>query len=212
MNFVSVFDQLASIAQIVRKCPTPVLQDAYVTAYRDWCSQTRWLRTTIAGATAIGDKIYSLGSDPLLEVVSVGAVSVTANGQTMPLMASDPMAWGANVGNGLPRQYAYIPEGQIALHPTPNAIYQTIVSAVVQPVDGAASVPDDPLRKYRSAIEAGALEYLLALPGTPWSNPGAAAGQGRVFRSGISNAKAEVQRGFNTGAQRVTPRAFLSRS
>ena len=35
-TFVNVFDQLASIALVVRKAPSTLLRRAYVKAYRDW--------------------------------------------------------------------------------------------------------------------------------------------------------------------------------
>lgn len=50
-TFVNVFDQLASIALVVRKAPSTLLRRAYVKAYRDWCAETRWLRDTIPGQT-----------------------------------------------------------------------------------------------------------------------------------------------------------------
>lgn len=215
MNFVSVFDQLRNIAIVARKCPTPVLQTAYVTAFRDWCTQTQWLRVAVPGATTVGDSLYSLGSDPLLEIIGIYAMSVTYTvapsgpPQTLPVYASDSGGWSPNIQDGLPRRYAYVPEAQFALNPTPDAVYDLSITAIVSPVDNAAQVPDGPLRKYSTHIEAGTLAQLLDVPGTPWYNPAMAARNAAMFKSGISNGKAEVQRNFNTGAQRVRPRPFV---
>lgn len=210
MNYVSVFDQLRNVALVARKCPTPVLQAAYVTAVRDWCTQTQWLRMAVPGSTTAGDSLYTLGSDPLLEIIAIYAMSVTdAQDQILPLTPSDSGGWSPNIQDGLPRRYAYVPEAQFALNPTPDAVYALSITAVVSPVDNVREIPEAPLRKYSTVFESGALAQLLLTPGTPWNNPGEAARHARVFQAGISNGKAEVQRNFNTGSQRVRPRPFV---
>ena len=215
MAFVDVFDQLANVAQVARKCPTPTLRRAYVTALRDWCAQTQWLRVSITGATVEGTQLYSLGSDPLLEIVGVFAMSASytppgGNIQKWPVASGDPTNWDPNMPNGRPTRYAYIPEGQISLYNTPDGVYNILTSAIVQPKEGVTQIPAEPLKKYSTYLEAGALAYLLSLKGTPWHDPREAATQEAKFKSGISNGKAEVQRSFNTGAQRVRPRAFMA--
>lgn len=213
MNFVDVFDQLPNVAQIARKCPTPVLRRAYVTAVRDWCAQTQWLRVTIPGATTAGTALYDLGSDTFLEIIGAYAMSgsetVNGNTQTWPIGPSDSGSWDPAMPTGAPRRYAYVPEGQIALNPTPDGVYNIVTTAIVQPKEGVSQIPEMPLRKYSTYFEAGALAYLLAMKDTVWTNPVEARAQAMMFRSGISNGKAEVQRNFNTGSQRVRPRPFF---
>lgn len=212
MNFVDVFDQLPNVAQIARKCPTPVLRRAYVTAMREWCMQTQWLRLAIPGATVADTALYSLGSDTFLEIVGVYAMSAsttTGNIQTWPVGPSDSGGWNPQIANNTPLRYAYVPEGQIALNPTPNAVYSIVTTAIVQPKEGVTQIPAAPLVKYSTVFEAGALKYLLAMKDTPWFNPNEAVSHAREFRAGISNGKAEVQRNFNTGSQRVRPRGFI---
>jgi len=215
MNFVDVFDQLRNIAIVARKCPTPVLQAAYVTAFRDWCTQTQWLRETVPGMTTADLSLYSLGADPLLEIIAIQAMSVTSTPpggttpQTTVMMPTDSGSWDANRPASRPRWYSYVPEGQFALFPTPDAVYDLTITVVVSPVDNVARIPEAPLRKYSSVFEAGALAQLLQVPGQPWTDPGRAQREARIFSSGVSNGKAEVQRNFNTGAQRVRPRPFI---
>lgn len=212
MNYVDVYDQLANIALVARKCPSTVLRRAYVSAMRQWCAETQWLRTTVTGTTVSGTQLYSLGDDTYLQIIGVRAVSLTeSGGDKLGLNPSDSAFWNPNIGNGTPRWYAYIPEGQIALHPTPDAAYAMTISVIAQPKsDEVTQVPEDLMKKYSTTFEAGALGYLLSLPGQPWTNPNEAAQQMRAFRSGISNAKAEVQRAFNVGSQRARPRAFVT--
>lgn len=211
MIYVDVFDQLQNVAQIARNCPTPTLRNAYVTAMRDWCSQTRWLRATIPGITAVGESLYDLGSDPFIEMLALVAVSGASDSPAAKwvLRSSNTGGWDANVGQSTPRQYAYVPEGQLALFPTPDAVYSITSTVVVQPKSGVVKIPAAPLVKYSSAFEAGALQYLLSMKDSTWFNPAESARQGRIYQSGISNGKAEVQRNYNSGSQRIAPHRFI---
>jgi hypothetical protein len=109
-----------------------------------------------------------------------------------------------------PTQYQYVPEAQFAIWPAPSSVIDLVVTAIVTPKEGAVNVPLAPLQKYSNDIEAGALAYLLMIPGMPWSNPGAAQLYKREFSAGISNGKAEAQRGYNTGPGRARPRQFVT--
>ena len=211
MNLVAVNDQLANIAQIVRRAPSIVLARAFVRAYRDFCNQTRWLKVNVTGATAAGTTQYDLGTDPFVEIVGIAAVqaSDSAN-QKWNLTPSNSGMWDPNRGTDRPMAYTYVPNGQIALYATPNAVYNLLVSAIVQPKsETVAQIPSECLSKYSNEIEAGALAYLLMIPNEPWTNPQLAQVWGAQFRSGIANAKADVARQHQSGSQRVMGRSFL---
>jgi hypothetical protein len=214
MNFVDVNDQLANVAQIVRKCPTVTLRRAYVRALREWCQQTQWLRTNVIGATVAEQAQYSLGNDANLDIIGIYAMQASqVRGNTRQywtLPPTDSGFWNANVVPGQPVRYCYVPEDQFALNPTPNDVFDLTITTILQPKDGSVNIPEAPLLKYSNEIEAGALAYLLMIPGMPWSNPTIAQGYSREFRSGISNGKAEAQRQFNIGAQRAKPRRFFA--
>jgi hypothetical protein len=213
MQLVDAFDQLANLAQICQKAPTISLRRAYVNAMRDWCQQSRWLRETVVGATAADVRLYSLGSDPYLDIVGVvamqGSQSVTTGTQYWSIVQSDPTLWNPNSSSSQPMRYAYIPEGQFAVDPLPRRACDLAVTVVAQPREGAVRIPEAPIAKYGSVFEAGALAYLLNIPGQKWSSPVLAQAYAREFRSGIANAKAEVQRGFNGGSLRARTRAFV---
>lgn len=217
MEMVSVFDQLANIAQIARRCPTPVLSRAFVRSYREFCDQTRWLTTNIDGATEADVRQYNLGSDPYLQIIAVRAVRASytpASGpvQYWPLTPTDPTRWNQMIGSQRPTGYTYVPHGQIALNPVPDKAYGLLVEAVLQPkTETVAQVPSQVLAQYSNEIEAGALAYLLALPGEPWTNPAMAAQYARQFQAGVNNGKAEVQRSHNMGSQRARGRGFIVR-
>lgn len=215
MNFVDTADQLVNIAQLIRRCPTVTLMRAFTKSYRDWAGQTQYLRLTIAGATVAEQVQYELGSDPYTEIVGIfamsGTVTPTPTGQTpqtFAIVPSDSSTWNPGIGPGQPRRFQYIPEAQFALNPTPSLVYALTVTAIVQPKEGAISIPDTGLIKWRTGIEAGALAYLQSLPGQTWTNPVAARENQKVFQSSVNNARAAVQRSFNVGTVIARPRVF----
>jgi hypothetical protein len=217
MVFVDVFNQLENIAQIVRRCPTNTLRRAYVRALREWCGQTYWLRENIPGQTEANVQQYALGDDTYLEIAAIVDMQGQAFQQSgsnpapqfWPIGPSDSSQWDPNIATGVPSTYQYLPQAQFALFPIPNDIYGLTVTVALQPKEGAQQIPQPPLIKWSNEIEAGALAYLLSIPGQPWSNPAEAARNDRVFRSAIANGKAEVQKAFNVGTQRARPRPFV---
>ena len=213
MNLVNVNDQLANVAQILRKCPTVTLRRAYVRALRDWCSQTQWLRMNVPGASQADVKHYTLGDDPQLEIVGIFAMKgshvIAGKTQSWPIVPTDSGDWFPDARPGRPTRYAYIPEGQFALNVTPDKTYDLLITVILQPKDDAVNIPESPLLKYSNEIEAGALAYLFDISGQPWTSPINSVKYGKQFASGISNGKAEAQRKFNTGAQRARPRRFI---
>ncbi len=216
MDFVNVNDQLTNIAQVARRCPGPTLRRAYTRALREWCQQTQWLRLSLPGQTVVNVPVYNMGNDVNLDIVGLRAVSLTqvigTHSQTYGLDASDSSTWNGNLPPGLPRRYQYVPEGKVALDPAPDKVYTFVMSMILIPKESMAvdaQVPAAPLVKYSNDIESGALAYLLAIPGQPWSNPSMAAQYARDFKAAISNGKAEVQRAYNTGSMRVRPNPFV---
>jgi hypothetical protein len=214
MNLVDVFDQCAGLAQIARKCPTPTLRYAYVKSMRDFLGQSRWLQVQIAGATAVGVPQYNLGSDPVVEIISIvgnmrGEEPSASSSPYFPIYPGSSDVFNPNAPNNRPSVFSYIPEGQFAVWPTPDKVYPLLVTVCVQPKEGVTQVPSAPLAKYSSYIENGALAFLLSVPGQPWTDLVEARRQEELFRRGVGEAKTEVQRKFQSGSTRVKPRAFL---
>lgn len=213
VTYVNVNDQLTNIAQIARGAPMSTLRRAYVRALREFCQQTLYVRDNVAGLTVQGTQDYTLGDDPLLDIVAIQAMSVTktltsGDTQTLVVVASDSGLWDPNLSQDIPRRYCYVPQAQFSVNPVPDAAYDLTITIVVQPKETATQIPSAPLVKYSNEIEADALAYLHSIPGQPWSSPTAAALRQREFQAGIANGKAEVQRAFNTGSVRARPRLF----
>jgi hypothetical protein len=210
-------DVLTNVRQIVRKAPNITLRRAYTRAMREWCQQTQWLRMNLSGPTIAGVKVMTLGTDPDLDIMGIRAVSVTDSSlptpSIFPVAPSDSTQWNPNLPPGRPRRYCYIPEGTIALDPTPDIVYALTISLIISPKESAeptAVIPDAPLVKYSNDIESGALAYLLSIPGQPWTDMNEAKRHAAAFQASINNGKAEVQRAYNTGSIRARSRWFGS--
>lgn len=209
MALVHVLDVIRDVGQVVKKCPNGTLQAAYIRAARQLMTESRWYRSALTGATVAGTSVYALGSDPYEEVIGIRAMAYTQpNGQQRPVIVGDPTMWPMNAPPGCPLSYAYVPEGQFALYPAPDAVYPLLVTLILTPKAGQNQLDDRILAKWDQGIQAGALAYLLRLK-EPWQDMQEAARQDKVFRSAISNAKAEVQKEFQAMPQRATPRRFI---
>jgi len=210
MNYTDIDDVLQNVRQIIRGCPPVTLRRAFMRAAREWCQQTQWLRMTVAGATTANTQIYTLGSDADLDISALRAISVTDSaGGASGLAPTDSTTWNPNLSNGLPRRYCYVPEGQFALNPTPDKVYALSIGLIVIPKETTRNVPSSILVKYSNDIEAGALAYLLTIPGQPWTDLPRGEREARAFQAGIANGKTDAQRAYNTGSMRARSRPFL---
>ena len=212
MANVAVMDVIADVAQLVRQAPNATLIGAYIRAARKFCRESRWYRASLPGVTTANTRLYSLGSDPYLEVLGVRAVSAqrqSGDTKIWPLGVGDTSQWDPNAQAGRPRLYAYVPEGQMALHPTPDDAYSLNITLVLQPKTGVNVVPEELLVKWDQVLQAGALAYLYALNDMPWTDPRQADLQARVFQSGINNARVDEQREYNAGTRFLQRRPFI---
>lgn len=211
MAQVQVMSVIADVAQIVRQAPNATLIGAYIRAARKFCRESRWYRATLAGETAADQRLYSLGSDPYLEVLGLKAVGAQpiGGGKATPLGVSNTTGWVEGANTGRPQRYAYVPEAQVALDPVPDGVYPLTLTLVLQPKDGSTSVPEELLVKWDQALQDGALAYLLDIANMPWTDPLQAERHRRAFQAAISNARADEQREFNAGSQFIKRRAFI---
>jgi hypothetical protein len=201
MAQVSVYDLMGPVAQLVPRCPRTVLVRAYVDAVRQLCLQSRWYKVTVTGSTAALTPIYSLGSDVYNEILGVKAVAVFDGTQDVPLTERFSGLWDLTIANAMPELYQYVPHAQIAVHPTPDAVYDLTVTAVVQPKGGSNSIDDSLVVKWDQAFRSGALAYLLKLPKMQWTDKQEADRQMLFFRDWISKARSDENRAYNAGAQ-----------
>lgn len=212
MANVNVLDVIADVAQIARKAPNGTLIGAYIRAARKFCRESRWYRSTLVGQNVADKQVYSLGSDPYVEIVGLAAVTgayLTGAPRTWPLTPSDSKGWNPDANATRPTRYCYVPEAQLALYPTPDAAYTITSTLVLQPKAGAVVVPEELLVKWDQVLQAGALAYLHSIPGMPWSDAQQAMLKMREFQAGINNARADEQRGYQAGTVVAKRRPFI---
>lgn len=203
MSNVAIIDRIQDVAQIVRRCPTATLVRAYARAARILCTESRWYCVNVPGATVAGTQQYTLGNDPLLEIIGIYAMQGTDDSggspQVFPIRVGDPQTWNPNVNDGQPTRYAYVPEAQFVLYPVPDDAYDLAVTLQVTPKEGVTQLPAELLAKWSEAFQNGALGYLLSLPGQPWTDPQMGVLYERKFNAAKANAKADAQRRYQTG-------------
>lgn len=212
----AISDLITFIKHSIRQCPQQTIIQAYARAARIFTRETRWLRVNL-GATLTPDvQVYNLGSDPTLEIIGIKAASLTqlplpATGlpRIVVLRPADSMDFDPNVLRNRPSQFCYIPESSVGFYPLPDKAYPVELTLIVQTLDSATALPDSLLVKHEDALRAGALSHLYGIFGEPWYNPGEAAAKEKIFRSGISNARALVARGYQDAPVRVRPRSFI---
>lgn len=209
-------DLTPAIAVRVKGCPRPVLQYAYVRAARQLCGESRWFRTSLEATLTVDQPQYDISpdSDALLEVVDVFDGTLTtilngANDRIVPLVKSDGFDFDPNATSGQPDVFTYVPEAEIAFNRPPDQAYPVQFTLVCQPKNGVQEIPDTLINKWQRAIEAGALEYLFSLVGQPWANRAESEKYGAIFRSGISNAKADAERGYQSGSTTARRRSWI---
>lgn len=214
MAMIDVMTVLPDVAQICKRAPDGTLIGAYIRAVRKWCHESRWYRANVPGSVDPSSQLYSLGSDPVLEIIDVPAAAVNcpkAGGAPnwLPIFPSDSTKWPMTATPGRPQLFQYVPEGQIAVWPIPDQAYEVRVTVALQPKSGQTQIDDVLLRKWDQAFQAGALGFLHDMKGEPWYDAQAADRGRKALQSAINNARADVARGFTTGSRRATPRQFI---
>lgn len=178
-----VYDLLAPIRQICRGCPTTTMNEAYISAVRQFCHHTKWFLSTLSGSTAIGTATYNLGSDAYSEIIGVNAISLTySSTDVRDLERFSSAGWDPGDQNQVPELFEYVPEAQFSVHPTPDAVYALTISLILQPKVGSNSIEEALVPKWDHAFRAGALEYLMRIPGMAWTDKAEAIRQGAMFQ------------------------------
>lgn len=197
MAQIQVFDLLAPIAQVCRGCNVTTMTDAYVRAVRELCQRSRVFQSTLLGSTTIDVPVYNLGSDAYHEVFGVRGVSVEVSPDDIRgLDDRSGSEWDQTDASDVPEFYQYIPEGQLAIHPKPNAVYPLTITLLLQPKIGSNSIDDSLVVKWSEAFIAGALAYLLRLPGVAWTDKAEAERMDTDFKSWIVKASSAAERRY----------------
>lgn len=206
MSQVQITTVLQDVIELCPTCPMPTVVSAYIRAVRRFCNQSRWYKTMLVGATVapvagVGTPTYNLGSDTYNEVCGIAAVSIRESATDgEPLTQGNPGEWDPDDTFDLPTKYAYIPHGQLTLHPTPDQVYTLNIGLVLQPKLNSNSIDDALLVNWSEIFKYGALSHIQKLKGHAWSDSREAEVNMSRFNAGINSAASDVAAGYNAGA------------
>lgn len=205
-----VIDLLQAVAQKARRCPDPTLIEAYVGAARRFCRETRFVRENVPGQTVIGQALYSLGSDALVEIINVQSMSARLGGsQAWPVLPGPQLTFVEGPAER-PRFFKYVPDAHFCLQSNADAVYDLTIEVAVQPRKTAVAIPDVLVTAHDKTLDAGALSYLLDISGQAWTDHAEAKRQEEVFKAGINNARNAVARQHTDGRLLAVRRPFLA--
>jgi hypothetical protein len=202
------------VATEVIGCPEPTINQALLLAAIEFCRETKsW--TEIQEPITLVDDAFEyemdapsgalvqtvrdvwIGSRRLTPVTVAGLQNVMPDWATM--QASEPSYY--NMAGELPLLRVYpVPMGT-----TGQAL---VVRATYVPKTNAATLPDFLGQRHMEGIASGAKARLMAMPGTPWSNPELAIYYRSLYDQSILNVRIEEAHDRVPGTIRVQPRSF----
>jgi len=206
MNFtadLSDFRQL--VMPFVPKCPIPVANLAIIRAARKLCTAAAVSVMELSFTTTAGEPEIPLDTaEPRVEIANIETVTV----DDAPL---EKARVGEYEADGTwrsildtPAKYTRLSQGALTLIPVPATTGQAVkVMVRVCPAKSANGLDVDLLR-YDEVIAAGALAYLLKIPG-PWFSIGLAEAKKQEFLDGVALAMDEASGSFVGAPIRVTP-------
>lgn len=203
-----ILDLVPEVAEVVRRCPNPVLVRAYRNAAREFCVQSRWLRKTTtlesidASTDTYGLTLIEAGNDVVGIVDDMRGFEIGDKQKNWRLRPMD-MRGMPVVSSGRPVRYAYVPEGIVRFFPPPDRDYGIDARVCVMPSIDATGIDPSLVTKWKEVLEQGALSKVYAIGRQAWSNPLLAEAARKRFMAGIANAKGDEQRGYNTGPVRA---------
>ncbi len=206
----TIADIVPLVRPFVPQCPEPTIADAILRAARMFCNQTWYVRRNVEFDTVANTGEYTVNDAVDLELIAVKAVQLTGNDRSVAPLSPVPLgAVYPGYAPATPLWYQFVPYNTLVLYPTPDTTYEVKATLIVQPTASTENLPDELINKWADGLAAGALAWLSKIPGQSWTNLNVAQMQDAVFKSAISNAKAEVQRSYLPGALRARPRAFV---
>jgi hypothetical protein len=143
----------------------------------------------------------NLGSDTFSEIAGISGISIrSTNGEWRPMTEQASNLWDANLDAGQPEVYQFNPMAQFAVHPKPDAAYDLTVGLVLMPARGSNQIDEALVQRWEYAFRAGALGYLLDLPGTKYRDQAESKRQWRAFELSVYDGIAAAGSSYNAGA------------
>ena len=180
MTTVPYENFLPEVLPFVHNCPQDYAVNAIKNACIDFCNQTHWLQYT---------------TDPMLVLANVTNYDLDYETGVLPIRLITLQLNGMNVPGTLGSDYTITlgvtPSTQMA-----NALVATLALA---PARSSTAIDVSVYERWLEVIAQGARGRLYDVPAQPFTDPQRATLAKGFFKSGIADARAEVQRGLTVG-------------
>lgn len=202
---VSLRQWLNSVRGAVLDVPDVMALDYLSQTANEFAERTLALRRTLRYDIEAGVSDYFVRAEDVRGVVALKLCSVTVDGRTHtppePLGCDQPCA--IDCGAGVVSYDA--PTGTIDLRPRPltDSPGGLRLTLAVAPRVGVYDVDQMLWDQFMQPILAGTLAKLYALPGYPWSAPGAADRQMLAYGAGVSAARYRALANYTTSTARL---------
>lgn len=180
--------------------PEPLINNALVTALREFCNRTRfWRRDLVPVDLVAGQAEYTLTAPDDSEIVTLALVQFTPS-PDLPLVPRSTIeldrdfpGW-RNSQASQPAFY-YQPTANTirpVYTPSENVAGGLAVTAALRPTMAATEMDEGVYQEYGSEIVAGAKARLQMSPGKPWSAPDFATLNAGLFAGAVGRARIRV--------------------
>lgn len=160
-----------------------------------FCRATSVSQDEIETSIAAGDNTLTVQA-PNSSLVIHRVLSVTAPNRRLVLISKDDLdarcpRW--RTATGQPNFVTHNGRDELLLSSTPDTAEDPVkVCVALAPSLTATRIDSELAERYGAELEAGIAESILGMTGQPWYDARAAAEQGRIFRVGISRARAQA--------------------
>ena len=204
-----VSDLFPRLLPYVPGCSEPLAHQALVDAAIAFCEEAMVLREALEPVvTQPGVADYDLEVPPQHMLGRV--VSVSIDGIALQPLPSEPTFVSPTV-LGKPSAYLVVRQDDelvLRVFPTPNEAYTLDVFAVLLPSRDAVNFSNVLVTTWADAVVNGALSKLLAMPGQPFSDAGAAALATAYYTSRVKRARMDGSLLRSQGSLSVRLRSF----
>jgi hypothetical protein len=203
-NFSQLYPEIKLLAN---QCPNSTIDNYIVRAARIFCQDSKFYQRTIVLNQTDTQAVYPLILSGVTDEV-VGIESVEQDNR--PLYPLDQKDY-SNAFGGISRGFQFEPPNLLVIVPTPSQYKANGIKArcILQPSETASTLDESIYRRWKYAIQDGALAGILSMQNEPWSNSQLAGEKEASFREGISKAFIQRERGFQPRDLYIKPRSFL---
>lgn len=198
-----VSDLVTRLVATAPDAPEPLAIEAYITAAREFFTNTALWRvdvTSFEAAGITGDYVVSTDSDD----EEVFDLSYVQSGNTRLLRSNLERVYRARTSSGSPRYYAVKFGSTVSFAPTGVTPSNMTAVGLVRPAVGAEQISDDIAATYHTVIEQGAMAYLFLLPNQGWSQPETGTYYRQTFLTSMNDF---LVRGLHSGTDDAPRRA-----